>query len=33
METTIVEQIKKTLGNSWNEIAVNGTPFTRWEML
>jgi len=30
METTIVEHIKKTLGNSWNGIAVNGTPFTQW---
>src|SRR3989304_568413 len=30
METTIVEQIKKTLGDSWNGIAINGTPFTQW---
>jgi hypothetical protein len=30
MKTTIVEQIKKTLGNSWNGVAINGTPFTQW---
>jgi len=26
----IEEQIKKTLGDSWNGITINGIPYTQW---